>query len=64
MSAHSALTFSEMENVGTVRYLVNYCTGKSFHNDGSLFVDVRTFSNKRVKAKFIKSLIADGYKRS
>ena len=43
MSAHSALTFSEMENVGTVRYLVNYCTGKSFHNDGSLFVDVRTF---------------------
>ena len=61
--SNSPLTFSEMENVGAVRYVVNFITGTSFHNDGSLFADVRTFSNKRAKSEFVKSLIADGYTR-
>lgn len=63
MSALTARTFYEMQNVGTVRYLVNYCTGERLNKDGSLAVDIELFSNKRVKEKFVKSLIADGYER-
>ena len=56
-----ANTYSLMRNVGKVRYLVNFCTGKSFYSDGSLFVDIRCFSNKKKANAFISELVAEGY---
>ncbi len=56
-------TFNEMENVGRVRYLVNYHDGVKTHGDGSPFFDIATFGNKRDKNKFVKGLLRAGYVR-
>jgi hypothetical protein len=44
-----------MCNVGTAKYVVNYCTGKK-HQDGSDFYDIAIFKNKRKKDRFLQSL--------
>jgi hypothetical protein len=55
--------YNEMFNVGKVKYLVNFHDGKKTHSDGSPFFDIRTFSSKKLKDTFVKSLIAKGYSR-
>lgn len=54
--------FSETQNVGKVRYVVSHHNGAKLHKDGSPFFDVATFQNKRKKARFVKGLLASGYK--
>ncbi len=54
--------FYEMENVGSSKYTVNYHDGIKTHNDGSAFFDIKIFSNKRKKNKFVRELIQQGYK--
>lgn len=54
--------FSEMCNVGKVKYVVNHHDGVKSHADGSPFFDVATFQNKRKKAAFVRGLLASGYK--
>lgn len=56
-----ARTYYEQQNIGKCRYVVNYCTGESFHDDGSLFFDIHIFTNKRAKNAFVKQLVSDGY---
>lgn len=43
------------------RYWVYFHDGKQFHNDGSEFYDVQTFSNKPATTAFIKGLMRKGY---
>lgn len=50
------------QNVGKVKYLVNYHNGLRFYDDGSEFHDIFTTNNKKDFEKFIKKLEADGYK--
>jgi len=57
-------TYNEMFNVGTVKYLVNYCKGEQTHKDGSPFFDIKLFKNKKKKDQFIKDLNKLGYKES
>lgn len=53
--------YNTNQNVGNVKYLVNYHDGVRKYNDGSMFFDVKTFKNKKEFEKFQKELIADGY---
>ena len=53
--------FNTMENVGKVKYLVNYQGGIKKHKDGSLFCDIATFKNKKKRDKFVKELRSQGY---
>lgn len=53
--------YYEMMNVGMAKYVVNFHDGVKTHSDGSPFYDIATFSNKRAKDRFIRSLRADGY---
>ena len=50
------------ENIGKVRYVVNFYDGIKKHKDGSPFFDIHTSHNKKDRDKFIKELIEDGYK--
>lgn len=54
-------TYNIMLNVGTAKYVVNYCTGEKTHSDGSFFFDMAIFSNKRKANVFIRSLQRQGY---
>ena len=49
-------------NIGRSKYVVNYHTGWKKHKDGSDFYDIRIFSNKTQKDKFVQALLAAGYK--
>jgi hypothetical protein len=53
--------FNEMQNVGKVKYLVNFHDGVKAHRDGSPFFDIRTFTSKRDKDKFVTGLKRQGY---
>ena len=53
-------TYNITHNVGTVKYLVCYFTGRT-NPDGSLALDIRSFSNKKKLGKFEKQLLAEGY---
>ena len=53
--------YNLMYNVGTSKYVVNFHDGVKTHNDGSPFFDVWTFTNKKVRNKFIKKLTLCGY---
>lgn len=60
------LQIKEYHNVGKAKYVVSYYTGKK-HDDGNDFYDVRIFSNKKYKDRFIGLLqaqydIAKSYK--
>ena len=50
-----------MSNVGSAKYVVNFNFGNAFHKDGSPFIDMRIFSNKRKAAQFVRKLEADGF---
>ncbi|OUV22933.1 MAG: hypothetical protein CBC55_02520 [Gammaproteobacteria bacterium TMED95] len=54
-------TFNLMSNVGKVKYLVNFWNGIKKHADGSAFFDVATFTNKRKRDSFVRSLKKEGY---
>jgi hypothetical protein len=54
------LKIEEHYNVGKVKYLVSYYTGKK-HDDGSDFYDVKAFSNKKFKDRFVGLLQAHYY---
>ena len=43
------------QNIGQVKYVVNFHDGVKTHDDGSPFFDVRIFSNKKKMDAFIKS---------
>jgi hypothetical protein len=49
------IKITEQQNVGHAKYVVNYYTGKK-HQDGSDFYDIRIFTNKREKDKFVAML--------
>ena len=53
--------FNTMQNVGKVKYLVNFHDGIKTHSDGSMFFDLRTFKNKKEFEKCQKELKEDGY---
>ena len=53
--------FDHMMNVGKCKDVVNYHDGEKKHADGSDFYDIRIFSNKKERDKFIKSLKGEGY---
>jgi hypothetical protein len=49
------LKITEQYGLGRAKYVVNYYTGKK-HEDGSEFYDIRIFTNKRLKDRFIREL--------
>ena len=49
-------------NIGKIRYVLSYNDGIKTYQDGSLFYDVRCFSNKKHLDRMVKGLIKDGYK--
>jgi hypothetical protein len=53
--------FYTMQNVGKVKYLVNFYDGIQTHKDGSKFFDIKTFSNKKLMERFVKELQKKGY---
>ncbi len=55
-------TFSEIQNVGKAKYVVNHHDGVKQHADGSQFFDISIFANKRKKGEFVASLMRRGYK--
>jgi hypothetical protein len=54
--------FYERDNVGTSKYTVNHHDGIKTHADGSPFYDIRIFSNRAKKDRFIRALSKDGYR--
>ena len=50
------MEYNIMYNVGKVKYLVNYHTGKKY-KDGSKFFDIATFKNKKKMNDFINNLL-------
>jgi len=54
--------FTEMQNIGHAKYVINYHDGVKKHSDGSDFMDVRIFRNKTSKERFVRSLKVAGYK--
>ena len=54
--------YNIMENVGKVKYLINFHDGVKTHTDGSPFYDIRTFKNKVDLSKFEQKLLKEGYK--
>lgn len=57
-------TFNIQQNIGTVKYVVNYHNGVSKHKDGSDFFDIATFNNKKKLSAFVAKLKRFGYKPS
>lgn len=53
-------TYNITHNVGTVKYLISFYSGRT-NLDGSLAMDIATFSNKKKLEKFEKQLLAEGY---
>jgi len=54
-------TFHSMQNIGKVKYLINYHDGIKTHNDGSRFFNITAFKNKKKAAAFEKELVNQGY---
>lgn len=54
--------FNIQYNVGKVKYLVNYHNGIKLFDDGSMFFDIATFTDKEKFKVFKESLIMKGYK--
>jgi hypothetical protein len=53
--------FNTMNNIGRVKYVVNYHNGIDKHNDGSDFFGICTFKNKKKFEAKIKELKNDEY---
>jgi len=54
-------TFYIQDNIGTVKYTVNYHDGIKKNRDGSNFSDLATFKNKKKRDIFVKDLLKKGY---
>ena len=54
-------SFNIMDNIGKVKYVVNYHDGEQKHRDGSNFFDIKTFKNKKKRDVFVKDLRKNGY---
>lgn len=50
------MKYYEQQNIGKAKYVVNYHTVKT-HKDGSEFYEIRIFSNRRAKDRFVTSLM-------
>jgi hypothetical protein len=57
-------TFDTMFNVGKAKYVINYHDGVSTYNDGSDFIGIVTFNNKKDYEKYRKYLLSQGYKET
>ena len=57
-------TFYQQDNIGRVKYTINYHDGNKKHKDGSKFFDIKTFKNKKDLETFKKELIKKGYKET
>lgn len=53
-------TYNITCNVGTVKYLVSYFSGRK-NPDGSAAMDIALFRNKKKMKKLERQLLADGY---
>lgn len=53
--------FHTQNNIGKVKYVINYHNGIDTHTDGSPFFGIKTFSNKQKFNKEIKNLKNQGY---
>lgn len=53
--------FSEMQNVGHAKYVVNHHDGVKQHRDGSPFFDIALFSSRAKKDAFVKELRKLGF---
>ena len=53
--------FYVQNNIGKVKYVVNYHDGNKTHRDGSDFFDIATFKNKKKLNAFVSSLVSKGY---
>ena len=56
--------FSEQNNIGKAKYVVNYHDGVKTHPDGSPFVDIHITHNKPDLEKFKKELRQKGYREA
>ncbi|CAN5536260.1 hypothetical protein BH11PLA2_BH11PLA2_16240 [soil metagenome] len=56
-------TFNTQDNIGTIKYAVNYHDGVKTHSDGSRFFDIKLFSNKKMRDIFCDGLLKQGYVR-
>ena len=54
-------TFYTMDNIGKVKYVVNFHDGVQTHRDGSPFFDTQQFRNKRNRDKFCWELKKQGF---
>ena len=59
----SVKTFTETQDVGKAKYVVNYHDGVKSHRDGSPFFDIAIFSNRTKKDRFVRKLESLGFTR-
>lgn len=59
-SGHKKM-YRSQDNIGSSKYSVSFHNGKSTHNDGSPFFDIRLFKNKKKRDAFIAELKSKGY---
>ena len=52
----SQKTFHTQDNIGKVKYTVNFHDGVKTYADASPFFDIKTFTNKKVRDQFCKDL--------
>lgn len=50
-------------DIGKVKYVINFHDGVKKHKDGSDFYDIMTFKNKKDLENFEQSLLKKNYKR-
>ena len=55
-------TFYMQSNIGTAKYVVNYYDGVKKHRDGSPFINIAIFRNKKKLNAFVKGLFSQGYR--
>jgi len=53
--------FNVMTNIGKAKYVVNSHDGEKTHPDGSPFLDIATFKNKKDLARCVAGLKSTGY---
>lgn len=49
------------QNIGRVKYVVNFHDGSKCHKDGSPFFDIKIFKSKRKLNEFVRELKQQGY---
>lgn len=54
-------TYNVQHNIGKAKYCVNFHDGLSKNKDGSNFVGLRIFSNKKKLALYLSELKKNGY---